>query len=502
MTCVIGLDIGTTSTIGILIRMPSQRLALASRPVTLTHRHAGWAEEDPRQWWTNVCAIVPELLAQAGVDASEVRAVGVSGMVPAVVLLGAEGQLLRPSIQQSDGRCAQEVQELRGLFDEAAFTRRTGNGINQQLVAAKLRWLARHEPEVFSRIHTVFGSYDYINHCLTGARRVEQNWALEAGFVDLASGQIADDLVAAGGLARAQVPPLAGSRDIIGQVTPEAAQATGLAAGTPVVAGLADHVGSAWAAGVQGPGDLLVKLGGACDILLASWGAQPDPRVFLDYHPVPGLFMPNGCMACSGSLLNWFAAQFGAAADGRPGNTRHQRLDHWAACVPAGSDGVRALPYFLGEKTPIHDPLARGTFTGLGLHHGPGHLWRALLEGIAFGIRHHVEVFDEIGMPATRVLASDGGSASAVWLQIIADVLNRPVQPLSGHPGSCLGAAWMAALGAGLSSDPQGAQAFVSQAPSVQPQAEHRAVYDAAYADYRALYGALKPLFHTMGATQ
>ena len=502
MTCVIGLDIGTTSTIGILIRMPSQRLALASQPVTLTHRHAGWAEEDPRQWWTNVCAIVPELLAQAGVDASEVGAVGVSGMVPAVVLLGAEGQLLRPSIQQSDGRCAQEVQELRGLFDEAAFTRRTGNGINQQLVAAKLRWLARHEPEVFSRIHTVFGSYDYINHCLTGARRVEQNWALEAGFVDLASGQIADDLVAAGGLARAQVPPLAGSRDIIGRVTPEAAQATGLAAGTPVVAGLADHVGSAWAAGVQGPGDLLVKLGGACDILLASQGAQPDSRVFLDYHPVPGLFMPNGCMACSGSLLNWFAAQFGAAADDRPGNTRHQRLDHWAACVPAGSDGVRALPYFLGEKTPIHDPLARGTFTGLGLHHGPGHLWRALLEGIAFGIRHHVEVFDEIGMPATRVLASDGGSASAVWLQIIADVLNRPVQPLSGHPGSCLGAAWMAALGAGLSSDPQGAQAFVSQAPSMQPQAAHRAVYDAAYADYRALYGALKPLFHTMGATQ
>ena len=132
MTCVIGLDIGTTSTIGILIRMPSQRLALASRPVTLTHRHAGWAEEDPQQWWANVCDIVPELLEQSGVSSDEVKAVGVSGMVPAVVLLGADGQLLRPSIQQSDGRCAQEVQELRSLFDEAAFTCRTGNGINQQ----------------------------------------------------------------------------------------------------------------------------------------------------------------------------------------------------------------------------------------------------------------------------------------------------------------------------------------------------------------------------------
>ncbi|NDA01533.1 MAG: hypothetical protein EBY98_07400 [Acidimicrobiia bacterium] len=179
--------------------------------------------------------------------------------------------------------------------------------------------------------------------------------------------------------------------------------------------------------------------------------------------------MPNGCMACSGSLLNWFAAQLGAAADDRPGATRHQKLDHWATQIPAGSDGVRNLPYFLGEKTPIHDPLARGTFTGLGLHHTPGHLWRALLEGIAFGVRHHVEVFDEIGMPASRVLTSDGGSASAVWLQVIADVLDRPVQPLSGHPGSCLGAAWMAALGTSLSDDAQGAQSFVSLARPVEP---------------------------------
>ncbi len=502
MSCVIGLDIGTTSTIGLLIRLPSERLAIASRPVTLSNRHAGWAEEDPEQWWNNVCEIVPLLLAQAGVAPGEVKAVGVSGMVPAVVLLDEQGKLLRPSIQQSDGRCAEEVEELRRSLDEAAFTRRTGNGINQQLVAAKLRWIARHEPRVFERIGTVFGSYDYINWRLTGARRVEQNWALEAGFIDLASGRVADDLVAAGGITPGQVPPLAQSQAIVGEISSEAARATGLAAGTPVVAGLADHVGSAWAAGVQGSGDLLVKLGGACDILLAAREARPDSRVFLDYHPVPGLYMPNGCMACGGSLLNWFAAQFGALAEDRPGASRHQKLDHWAACLPAGSEGVRTLPYFLGEKTPIHEPLARGTFTGLGLHHGPGHLWRSLLEGIAFGIRHHVEVFSDIGMPATRVLASDGGSASRIWLQIIADVLDRPVQPLTDHPGSCLGAAWMAALGAGLASDWHGAQAFVSLAPPVVPEPATRAVYEAAYADYRALYAALRPLFRTMGAGQ
>jgi len=502
MTCVIGLDIGTTSTIGILIRMPSERLALASRPVSLSHRHAGWAEEDPTQWWDNVCAIIAQLLAQTGVKPDEVKAVGVSGMVPALVLLDAEGELLRPSIQQSDGRCAQEVDSMRREFDEADFTRRTGNGINQQLVAAKLRWIARHEPQVFDRICTVFGSYDYINFRLTGSRNIEQNWALEAGFVDLASGQIAKELVAVGNISMDKVPPLAHSSAIVGEVTLAAALATGLQPGTPVVAGLADHVGSAWAAGVQEPGDMLIKLGGACDILLASKAPRPDPRLFLDYHPMQGLYMPNGCMACSGSLLNWFASQFGGAAQDRPGESLHQKLDHWAASVPAGSDGVRTLPFFLGEKTPIHDTLARGTFTGLGLHHGPGHLWRSLLEGVAFGIRHHVDVFEDIGMPATRVMASDGGSASAVWLQIIADVLDRPVQPLFGHPGSCLGAAWMAALGSGLSTDWQGAQAFVSLDMPVEPDPRNRGVYDLAYGDYRALYGALKPVFQTMGAVQ
>ena len=500
MTCVIGLDIGTTSTIGLLIRLPGTTLATASRPVTLSHRHAGWAEEDPGQWWANVCELVPELLARAGVAAADVKAVGVTGMVPAVGLLDAQGRLLRPSIQQSDARCHAEVNELRAECDEAAFTRRTGNGINQQLVAAKLRWLQRHEPAVSGAIATVFGSYDYINWRLSGARRIEQNWALEGGFVDLASASVADDLVALAGLSTGQLPPLARSQEVVGSVSAEPAAATGLAPGTPVVAGLADHVSSAGGAGVQAPGDLLVKLGGACDILLSSPVARPDPRIFLDHHAVPGLFMPNGCMACSGSLLNWFAEHFGHAAPMAGHGTRHQALDAWAAGVAPGSEGVRALPYFLGEKTPVHDPLARGTFTGLGLHHGPQHLWRSLLEGVAFGVRHHVEVFAELGMPATRVLASDGGAASGLWLQIVADVLDRPVQRLQGHPGSCLGAAWMAAMGTGLADDWAGVSAFVSAGAVVEPLAAHRDASDRAYREYRALYASLKPWFQAAGA--
>ena len=171
MRCVLGLDIGTTSTIGALIRLPDQMLGLASRPVALHSEHVGWAEEDPEQWWANVGEIVRELLSVSGVSPADIAAVGVAGMLPAVVLLDSDGRLLRPSIQQSDARCGAEVAELRAEIDEKAFLAKAGNGVNQQLVAAKLRWIERHEPEVFARIGTVFGSYDYVNWRLTGEAR-------------------------------------------------------------------------------------------------------------------------------------------------------------------------------------------------------------------------------------------------------------------------------------------------------------------------------------------
>lgn len=206
MALVLGLDIGTTSTIGILIRLPDQIVATASRPVTLASPRPGWAEEDPEEWWSNVCAVTRELLATSSRSGEELRGIGVAAMLPAVVLLDRAGEILRPSIQQSDGRCVSEVEDLRREVDELAFVARTGNGVNQQLVIAKLRWIAKNEPEIFARIATVFGSYDYINWRLTGERAVEQNWALEAGFVDLSTHQIADDLVGLAHVSRDVVP--------------------------------------------------------------------------------------------------------------------------------------------------------------------------------------------------------------------------------------------------------------------------------------------------------
>ena len=490
MSIILGLDIGTTSTIGILIETEGRVLALADAPVTLHAPHPGWAEEDPEEWWRNVGIVCRALLAQSGIAPADVKAVGVSGMVPALVTLDAAGNPVRRSIQQSDGRCGAEVAEIAAEVSADAFLARAGNGINQQLLAPKLRWLARHEPANFARIHTILGSYDDVARRLTGASSIERNWALEAGFIDLATDALADDMIALGGITRAHLPPLRAGHEVVGTVTAEAAAHTGLAVGTKVVAGAADHVASAFAAGIAAPGDCLIKFGGAGDVLLATAKPRPDARLFLDYHLVPGLFMPNGCMAASGAILNWFVDVLG-----QRGARPHAELDALAELVAPGSEGLLLLPYFLGEKTPIHDPAARGTLVGLGLHHGLGHLWRAFLEAVAYGFRHHIEVAREIGYPVTRIIASDGGTRSAIWMQIAADVLGMEVQLLEGHPGSCLGAAYVAGVGIGALPDWHQMHRFVTSGRVVVPRPAAHAIYNEAFSAYRDLYVTLKPFY-------
>ncbi len=484
----LGLDIGTTSTIGILIDAEGGTLATAARPSALQSRHAGWAEEDPELWWSNCCAVIGELLKAAGISADRIAAVGVTGMVPALVLLDRDGRLLRSSIQQNDARATAEIAAMQGRFEAKRFFALTGGSINQQILAPKLRWLGRHEPEVFARIATVFGSYDYIAYRLTGARSVEQNWALESGLMDFTARSFAPELVAEAGVAADVLPPIRTSAEIIGKVTVPAAQATGLKAGTPVIAGCADHVASAYVAGASKDGDLVLKFGGAGDILLSTAKPATDPRLFIDHHILTGQYFVNGCTATSGSLLNWIIRE---VAQGET----HAALDRRAADVPPGADGVVLLPYFLGEKTPLHDPHARGTIVGLGLHHTRAHLWRAALEGVVFGFRHHVEVFREMGLGVNRVFACDGGAASDLWLQIAADVLAVPVTRIDRHPGSCLGAAYVAGHGVGAFPDLAGVCRYVAAGRVFQPEPAPQAVYDRAYANYREVYARLQTLY-------
>jgi len=498
MQAFLGLDIGTTSTGGILIDAEGRTLATAERPSELVSRHANWAEEDPALWWRNCCGLVGDLLKACGLVAENVAAVGVTGMVPAVVLLDRAGAVLRPSMQQNDARATREIDEMQARFDGKRFFALTGGSINQQVVAPKLRWVERNEPEVFKRIATVFGSYDYIAWKLTGIRSIEHNWALESGLMDFAAGEFAPALVAEAGISLDALAPIHASHERLGVVTAEAAKATGLKAGTPVVAGCADHVASAYVAGAARDGDLVLKFGGAGDILLSTAKAATDPRMFIDYHILPDHYFSNGCTAASGSLLNWIVRELGAGEAEKAreaGLSVHAWLDRQAAPLPPGSDGVVLLPYFLGEKTPLHDPHARGTIVGLGLHHKLAHIWRAALEGVIFGFRHHVDVFKEMGLKVERVFACDGGAASDLWLQIAADTLSVTVTRIDEHPGSSLGAAYVAGYGIGAFQDLAGVSRYVAQGKVFRPDPARSRIYDRAYANFRETYERLKTLY-------
>jgi xylulokinase len=499
MPLLLGLDIGTTSTIGILIDDQGGTVAVESRPVTFHSDHANWAEEDTAEWWRNVGEICRALIAKIG-DAAAIKAVGVTGMLPAVILLDGTGQPLRRSIQQNDARATVELDAYRSKMDEADFLSLTGTGYSQQLVGPKLMWLRRQEPDVFAQAKHVLGASDYITHCLSGILQVEHNWALESGFVNIATGGYDERLVGLAGIDRDFLPPIRKSHDVVGGITADAAHHTGLKPGTPVVAGCADHVASAFVCGAARNGDLVIKFGGAGDILLSADAPVADRRLFIDYHIVPGLYFPNGCMAASGTFLNWIVRNWAGGeleAARAAGLSTHQWLDRRASELPVDTE-LLFLPYVLGEKTPLMDPHARGTLVGLGLHHDLRHIWRAALEGVVFGFRHHVEVFGECGLAVAQVFAADGGAASDLWLQIAADVLQRPVTRIDRHPGSCLGAAFVAGMGTGLLKDWADVGRYVAAGRQFKPNPTAAEILEKKYRLWRETYQRLQTLFPSL----
>jgi xylulokinase len=478
VSLLLGIDIGTTATKAILLDDRRGLVAEAEQPTKLHSDQPGWAEEDVEEWWANLAALSRRLTAERRPDA-----VGVSGMVPCVVLLDAEGRPLRRSIQQNDARATSEIAELQAELADADILRRTGSPITQQSVAPTIRWLARHEPAALSDAVTLCGSYDAMVGRLTGQRSVELNWAVESGLYDLHTADWAADVVAAAGLDTDLLPPVRRPHEVLGEVTAAAAALTGLREGTPVVAGSADHVASAFAAGLVREGDVLVKLGGAGDILVTTATPVTDDRLYLDMHLSPGLYLPNGCMASSGSFIRWFQRELA-------GGEALEVLDAEADAAGPGARGIVALPYMLGEKTPLNDPEARGVFSGLSLSHRRGDLFRAVLESIAYGFRHHLDVFAELGLRPQRVRVTNGGARSALWPQVTADVIGLPLETLRSHPGSALGVAFAAGIGIGAFEAWSDIERFVEPGTVIQPR--HDAAHDAGYARYRALYPALK----------
>jgi xylulokinase len=483
----IGIDIGTTGTKTVLFDTDLGIVAHASRETTLHSPGPGFAEAETGQWHRNVIESIREVLHTSGVHSESVRAIAVSGMVPAVVALDDRGHPLRPAILQNDARAHREVSELAQMLAGVDLVTMTGSALTQQSVAPTTAWLRTHEPDVYDRTAHYVGSYDWVLTALGADVHVEQNWALESGLFTI-DGDVAAPVVAAAGLDVRTLAPVHRPGTKVGELSSAAADSTGLAAGTALIVGGADHVLSAFAAGVNEPGDALVKLGGAGDILVASDTRVVDERLYLDAHPVPGHWLPNGCMATSGSLIRWFQNLVGGVelAD----------LDDEAA-VTAPAE-VLCLPYFLGEKSPIHDPDLRGVFAGMHLGHGRADLYRSVLEAIAFGFRHHVDVFTDIGIAPSRVMITNGGSKSTLWKQIHADVLGIEMRPVRGHPGASLGAAVIAAIGVGALDDWSDAARFVALDPPVVPDPTRRAVYDDAYRNWRDLGAAVTPISHAM----
>jgi xylulokinase len=486
---VLGLDVGTTGTKAVLADPRSGVVAQASAPAALSSPHPGWAEAQPAQWWSNVCAVVPQVLGEAGVTAADVAAVAATGMVPAVIPVDGSGRPLRPAILQNDTRAKDEVRELAAALPGLDFVALTGSALTQQSVAPTLLWLARHEPEVWASTKMVLGSYDWLAVALGARPHVERNWALESGLYALDDGSFLQPLLDAAGISRDVLPPAASPGTVVGEVSADAAAQTGLRTGTPIVVGGADHVLSAYAAGLASPGDWLVKLGGAGDILAVTSQVLVDQRLYLDAHPRQGLWLPNGCMATSGSLIRWFQSVVGDVPI--PDLEREA-----AAAAPAE---LICLPYFLGEKSPLHDPDLRGAFLGLHLGHTRGDMYRAILEAIAYGFRRHAGIFTERGILLRETArVSNGGSRSRVWKQILADVLGVALEPVVDHPGAALGAALAAAVGGGLLADWVEAGNLVTIGAPVEPDTSLKGRYAEAYQIHLDAAAALTPISHRL----
>ena len=483
----LGVDIGSSGVKAVLLDDELGIVASHTIDVALFSDHAGWAEADHREWWTAVCDLVPRLLEIADASNDDVEAVAVSGMVPALLAIDADGQPLRRAILQNDARATKEIDEVRAALGDFDLLALTGSVLSQQSVAPTALWLARHEPEVWAQTVSLQGSYDWLARALGALAHVEYNWAIESGLYDF-DGVALDEVRAATPVDWPSLLDVVRPGDVVGAISHSAAAATGLRAGTTIVVGGADHVLSAYGAGLVDQGDCLIKLGGSGDILAVSDEKFLDARLYLDCYPIPGKWMPNGCMATSGSLLRWEQELF----NGVP----LSELDDDAAKAEPGA--LLTLPYFLGEKTPLHDPDLRGMVTGLHLGTTRGDLHRSFLEAIAYGFRSHFDVFAQDGLVLHRPRVTNGGSKSRLWRQILADVLNRDLVSIADHPGASFGAAVIAGIGTGVIADWSYVVGALGVAEIISPSLKNVELYEERYLKFHQLHEATKSISHSL----
>jgi xylulokinase len=492
MSAYLGIDIGTYESKGALVGVDGEILASAARAHKMLVPRSGWAEHRADEdWWADFAAISRELIARAGVAPGEVRAVGASGIGPCVLPVDEAGRPLSNSILYGvDTRAAREIEDLEAAIGADVILERCGNALTSQSVGPKILWLKRNRPDVFARAHKFLNSTCYLVHRLTGRFVVDHYTAANASPLYLAdsldwSAALAPDITPLD-----RLPDLAWTTEIAGGVSARAADETGIAAGTPVIVGTVDAAAEAVSVGVREPGEMMLMYGSTVFTVLITATRLRDPRLWWAPWLFPGRHAALAGLATSGALTHWFRDQFARELDP---TAAMSNLANEAASSPPGARGLVFLPYFSGERTPIHDPRAKGAWFGLNLTHSRADMYRALLEGIGCATRHVLETYAEAGASASSIRAVGGGVRNEVWTRATSDISELAQSTLKFNLGACYGDAFLAALAIG----DVGADDIRRWNPverRVEPDAEHASVYRRQYRVFRELYARNRDL--------
>lgn len=482
----LGIDLGTSSVKVLLLDKERGILQTVSKEYPVSYPQPGWAEQNPEDWWNATGAGIRELLQIAKIDAAEVQAVGFSGQMHGLVLLDSRHQVLMPAMLWCDQRTQEECDELTEKLGPK-LSEYTGNKALTGFTAPKVMWVKKNHPEIFHRIQHILLPKDYIRWRITGDFATDVSDASGTLFFDVAKRQWSAEMLDFLDLPLTVLPACYESCEVTGHVTGQAAAETGLPAGIPVVGGGGDQASGAIGTGIVKAGGISVALGtsGVVFACQDTYSVDSENRLHAFCH-ANGKWHVMGVMLSAASCLKWWVR------DVCKGEAGFDILLEEAAQVPAGSEGLVFLPYLLGERSPHSDPNARGTFIGLTMKHGRGHMTRAILEGVACGLRDLLEITKEQHIPVQEIRVSGGGAKSVLWRQILADVLGFPVCMVNSVEGPALGAAIMAAAGSGAFNGLEEAcTSIVKTVEKTVPILPNVEKYDKVYTIYRQLYGTL-----------
>jgi xylulokinase len=502
----LGIDVGTGGTRALIIDELGRVIASATEEHrAFTSPQIGWAEQDPDDWWRACGVAVREVLAKGYLRGNQISCVGLSGQMHGAVLLDDQERVVRPALIWCDVRTEEQTQQLTAQIGIDRLIQLTCNPALPNFTLTKCLWVRENEPENWSRVRSVMLPKDYVRFRLTGERATDVSDASGTLLLDVAHRRWSKESLELVELDESLLPNLYESPEICGKISAEGAAATGLQAGTPVVAGAGDQAAGAIGMGVVSSGTVSATIGTSGVVLAATSGPALDPkgRLHTFCHAVPGRWMVMGVTQAAGFSLRWFRDQFGAGTNGHGNSHVDSRSDSYdtltadAANAPAGCDGLLWAPYLMGERTPYLDPAARGILFGLTASHTRAHVIRAILEGVAFSLRDTFTVFQEIKVPVETVRLGGGGARSPLWRQIQADVYGRGVEMVEAEEGAAYGAAILAGVGAkAWPTVDDACNAVVRVARHVDRNLRDSVVLDNAYAMYRRIYPAMKSILN------